>query len=153
MKSPRYAAVGDESSIDIIVINNGAAPINGTVTLVLSGNAAWPLPDETTAVKIENLGAGERRSKRFKFTIAKSPTLWDPEAIDIQVRTALIDPNQGPASPAVQNTPNLTPIRIGPIPYLKSFFLYIVSGNFLVGLGAFLWAKFKRRVLRDEEKD
>jgi hypothetical protein len=149
---PEYAAVGDESSVTVTAFNRDTKPWSGTVTLRFSSDSLRPLPGGSTALDFD-LKGGENKSEEVKVSVYKEADLNDPETFEV---SAFVEAKTPPASPSpvFEEMPSMTKISVGPIPYLKTIILGVVSLNVLIELlVTFLFVRFRRIVLNETAKE
>jgi hypothetical protein len=170
INAPKYAAVGDESYIDVTVRNKSGAPVNATATIIFSSDTARPLNEQGTTLAYE-LASYEVETKKLKFTMAKERTFNDGEEVKVSVLLTASNQNasapdaQSTAPPSTGNASTATPsggspveiqdvtgISVGPIPDFDTTLNWVLGGNLFGALGVLAlwwWNGVRRRALGD----
>lgn len=146
MVHPARVAYGDEVEMDVIITNQGNDSFTGQVIIALE--AAHPLPNETSAIKLEALGHQESKTHRLKFEL-------EPKACQFCggiARTSLqvyADKRQMSAITAAE-------IPIARLPYARSMLLWLRSSTLtlaaIVAVAALLWEMVRKLVFKWEAK-
>jgi hypothetical protein len=139
---PARAAFGDEVEMDVVITNQGADSFTGQV--IISLEAAHPLPNETAAVKLEPLGSRESKTHRLKFEL-------EPKACSLCggiVRASLQTYSGAQQLSAVTGAE----IPIARLPYARSLILWLRSSALTLAVAALLWEVMRKLVFKWEAK-
>lgn len=139
---PARVAFGDEVEMDVVITNQGNDSFTGQVTIALE--AAHPLPNETTAVKLENLGSRESKTHRLKFEL-------EPKACSLCggiVRASL----QTYAGNRQLSSTTGANIPISWLPYARSLILWLRSSVLTGAVALLLWEMTRKLVFKWEAK-
>ncbi len=139
---PARVAFGDEVEMDVVITNQGNDNFTGQVIIALE--AAHPLPNETTAVKLENLGSRESKTHRLKFEL-------EPKACSLCggiVRASL----QAYAGNRQLSSTIGADIPISWLPYARSLILWLRSSVLTGAVALLLWEVARKLVFKWEAK-
>lgn len=146
MVHPARVAYGDESEMDVVITNQGNDSFTGQVIIALE--AAHPLPNETSAVKLETLGHHESKTHRLKFEL-------EPKACQLCggiARTSL----QAYADKRPLPTITAADVPIARLPYARSMLLWLRSSTLtlaaIVAIAALLWEVARKTIFKWEAK-
>ncbi len=149
-KAPRYLSVGDENTIEVLVINlNLNEPFTGVVTLKFD-NSAVPVitSDKGVSILIDNLQPGGRLTRLIKIKLSKKPT---EKTIYYYFQISLTNKNQTMSiydAGKSYSRSQYDKFLIAPIGYLRSSLAWVISGiggtGILGLLGNYLIDRFRK---------
>jgi hypothetical protein len=145
MVHPAYVAYGDETEMELTVVNRGSQSFTGAVTVSFPGAVpVRPLPSETTTMKIEKLASGASATHRLKFALRQQARLFGgeviPTALQITTDERSFQPTPGP------------PIAIAPLPFLRTINSWLSNSVVVAAVAALIWEVLRKRFLGWEAK-
>jgi len=137
--APQNVAVGDETLLEVSVINNSSAPITVTVVLAFSqsGLPLAALNGDSTAVTIQNLPPNVLATRPLRFVLKDRPAV---SQLSFTLRAIFADSSTADTpSDSINVTPYVSRVRTA--------LLWILGGSGLIALAVNLfWDRIVKRL-------